>query len=109
MTRRLGLNSRNSVPDQSDYSSLNAVFSILEKSLVSSNEVGNTFEIGFLDAAHIDGQEDKRTNLSFASSVVFTRVNTLGYYKIATGDMSNSPFQKRLLTSKFDMSTVAIL
>ena len=35
-------------------------------------------------------EEDKRTNLSFASSVVFTRVNTLGYYKIATGDKSNS-------------------
>ena len=34
--------------------------------------------------------EYKRTNLSITSSVDLTRVNTLGYYKIATGDMSNS-------------------
>ena len=33
---------------------------------------------------------DKLTNLSFAISVFFTRVNNLGYHKIAIGDTSNS-------------------
>ena len=53
-------------------------------------------------------EKDKRTNLSFASSVVFTRVNTLGYYKIAKGDMSNSPFSSLFLKGKCACSRMTL-